>query len=330
MTLRVLSLREPRPSEVEPVLTAARAELSSQAEALSEFATRLDAEFCRALDLISGCRGRVAVCGVGKSGLIGRKLAATFTCSGTPSFFLHPADAAHGDLGMLTGEDVLVLISNSGGTEEIVRLLPDFLEFGMPIVALVGQRDSVLGRAATVALETRVERETCPHNFVPTTSSLVTLALGDALAVAAMRRRNVSAGDLVRFHPGGNLGKRGRRAVADVMLTHPLPLVPPDQALSDVLPTMTTGQCGLVIAVDSEGRPLGIVTDGDLRRALMRQRDLGSLSVSDVMTRDPVTVREDAELSHARERMHRLRLKALVVVDAEQRVSGVVEVFSDV
>lgn len=329
MTLRVLTLGEAQPSEPELVLAAARAELSSQAGALEELAAGLDAGFCRALDLISECRGRLAVCGVGKSGLIGRKLAATFACSGTPSFFLHPADASHGDLGMLTSEEVLLLISNSGGTGEVVRLLPEFLELGLPIIALVGQPDSALGRAATVVLETRVERETCPHNFVPTTSSLVTLALGDALAMAAMRRRNLTSCDLARFHPGGTLGKRGHRVVADVMQTHPLPLVSPGQRLTEALLTMSAGQCGLVIAVDSGGRPLGIITDGDLRRALVTKPDLRSFSVDDVMTRNPVTVRHDSRVSHARERMHRLRLKALVVVDDEGHVVGIIEVFRE-
>ena len=329
MTLRVLSLERPRVStRDEGLLEAARASLTSQADAITSLASRLDAEFCRALELVVACQGRVVVCGIGKSGLVGRKIAATLACSGTPSFFLHPGEAAHGDLGMVTSEDVVVVVSNSGETAEVVGLMPYFLECGVPIIALVGRPGSSLGRAATVVLDVSVENETCPHNLVPTTSALATLAMGDALAVAAMRMRNFSAEDFGRLHPGGALGRRLKGAVSSVMQREQLPLVAPHRSVREALLTMTSGRCGLVIVVDNAGSPVGIVTDGDLRRALQSRPEMLDLAVSEIMTAAPVTIRDDATVHEAEERMHRLRLKALIAVDSRHRVTGIVEIFS--
>jgi arabinose-5-phosphate isomerase len=229
---------------------------------------------------------------------------------------------------MLERDDLVVLISNSGATEEIVRVLPHLNELGVTLIALVRKRDTALGRAAHVAIETGVEQESCPHDFVPTTSALVTMALGDALAMAAMRARKITADDLLRWHPGGMLGKRRSGSVSDAMQRVPLPLVPPDMSLADALLAMTAGRMGLVIAVSGAGEPLGIVTDGDLRRTLVGAgAAMTGLQVADVMTSNPVTIRQDASLREAHERMHRLRLKALVVVDADNRVTGVIEVY---
>jgi arabinose-5-phosphate isomerase len=317
-----------RPDSEQSVLAEARDSLSSQAQALTRAAAGLDSAFVQALQLILECSGRVVVCGIGKSGLIARKLVATFNCSGTRSFFLHPAEASHGDFGMLEREDIVVLISHSGGTEEIVRVLPYLNELSVPLIALVARRDSVVGRAAHVVIETGVEQESCPHDIVPTTSALVTMALGDALAMAAMRARQITADDLLRWHPGGMLGKRRSGSIRDAMQREPLPLVAPDMPLSDALLAMTAGRMGLVIAVGETGEPLGIVTDGDLRRTLVgADAVLTGLCVADVMTAKPVTIREDASLREAHDRMHRLRLKALVVVDADNRVTGVIEVY---
>ncbi len=329
MTLRVVPLETVPVARPDiGVLDTARASILNQASALNKLASRIDDEFCRALGHVLDCAGRVVVSGMGKSGLVGRKIAATLNCSGTPSVFLHPGEAAHGDLGMVTAMDLLIVISNSGETTELVKLLPYFLELGIPIVALVGQRSSSIGRAATVVLDTSVDRETCPHNLVPTTSALVTLAIGDALAMSAMVQRGFTAKDFGRFHPGGALGSQLLNRVADVMQTQQLPLLPATTLLGDALLPMSSGRCGLVIVTDDYQCPLGIVTDGDLRRALQQDAQALQRPISEFMTRKPVTVREDATIREAQERMHRLRLKALVVVDAKQRVVGVIEIFN--
>jgi arabinose-5-phosphate isomerase len=309
-------------------LPFARAALTSQADALRQLALRLDEDFSRAVQLLVACTGQVVVCGMGKSGLIGRKLSATLNCTGTRSFFLHPAEARHGDLARVSENDVVLLISNSGGTEEVVSLLPHFEELGLPMIALVGNRDSVLGRTSTVALSTHVERETCPHNFVPTTSALVSLGLGDALAMAAMNERGLTSDELLRCHPGGALGKRKTGRVRDKMLSDRLPLVSPQTGLLEALRVLTDGGCGLVVAVNKNREPLGIITDGDVRRVLSSMGGaVDKLTVAELMTHDPVTIGEDEHLDKAREKMHKLRLKALVVVNHLRRVAGVIEVF---
>jgi arabinose-5-phosphate isomerase len=329
MSLQVVSLKGTSPrsaSSDHSVLAAARRALSSQSEALTRAAVGLDDGFVQALRLILECSGVVVVCGIGKSGLIARKLVATFNCSGTRSIFLHPAEASHGDFGSLGRDDVVVLISHSGGTEEVVRVLPHLNELGVSMIALVGKRDSALGRAAHVTIETCVEQESCPHGFVPTTSALVTMALGDALAVAAMRGRNVTTDDLLRWHPGGTLGKRG--SVREAMQRDPLPLVSPETPLAEALLAMTAGRMGLVIAVDAAGEPLGIVTDGDVRRTVVAaDGNLPSYRVADVMTPRPISIHQNTSLREAHERMQRLRLKALVVVDDRNYVTGVIEVY---
>jgi arabinose-5-phosphate isomerase len=329
MTLSLVP-RERRELEAdEAILATAREALSTQALALGRVASRLDAQFCRALDRILECRGRVIVCGMGKSGLIGRKLAATFSCSGTPSSFLHAAEASHGDLGMVTADDVMMLVSNSGHTDEVRWLLPYFAELGVPIISLVGDPASPVARAADVLLDVSVDQEMCPHNLMATTSALATLAIGDALAVAAMRKREFSAEDFARFHPGGALGRRLNRRVGDVMKSRELPVASPDVSVREALLTMSAGRCGLVVFVNETRNPVGIITDGDLRRGLQASADLLALPAAGVMTPSPVTIREDASVQEATERMHRLRIKALVVVDAGNRVVGVVDIFDD-
>lgn len=311
-------------------LEIARAALRDQADALQRMAVRINADFSAALHMILGCKGRVVVCGMGKSGLIGRKIAATLSSTGTPAFFLHPGDAVHGDLGMVTVKDVILLISNSGQTDEMVWLLPFFREVGVPIIALVGRVDSVVGRAADVVLDISVERETCPHNLAPTTSALSTMAMGDALAVAAMRARRFTPDDFARFHPGGTLGRRLTRRVRDVMKFLELPLASEDMLTDEAVLVMNAGGCGLVVIVDADRQPIGIVTDGDLRRALQHPQGLLGTRLSEIMTRNPVTIRETATYKEAQERMHRLRLKALIAVDEANHVTGVVEIFDDV
>lgn len=319
----------PRTELDDDVLARARDALSTQASALGHVAQRLDEQFCRALGLILACEGRVVVCGVGKSGIIGRKLAATFSCSGTPSYFLHAGEASHGDLGAVTASDVVVLLSNSGATDELVSLLPHFTELGASIIAIVGDPQSPVARAADAVLDISVGREMCPHNLVVTTSALATLAMGDVLAVVAMEQRGFTPKDFARLHPRGALGRRLLSRVSDVMKTGTLPLTSPGVRVREALLTMSSGRCGLVVMVDEANHPLGIITDGDLRRGLQGIPEYLELTAAEVMTAPPVTILASATAHEARERMHRLRIKALVVVDDENRVVGVVDIFND-
>jgi arabinose-5-phosphate isomerase len=326
--LRVVTTKtKPATDPLEGVLSAVRESLVTQAEAVAKLATRIGDDFLTALHLIVACKGRLIVCGIGKSGLIGRKVAATFACSGTPSFFLHPAEAAHGDLGMITGQDVMLLISNSGETGEIVRLLPFLQEQNIPLISLVGRADSTMARASDAVLDISADREACPHNLVPTTSAMTTLGMGDALAMAAMRVREFSPDDFGRFHPGGTLGRRLNSRVRDIMQSNPLPLVLESTPVSEMLMSMTGGRCGLVVVTNEQRQLRGIVTDGDLRRALQSNKDLLNRKVSDIMTTQPVAIHDSALVRDADERMRRLRIKALVVVNDDNQVCGIVEIF---
>ena len=321
-----VSRAESQPSET--VLADGRAVLELESAALAQIASRLDGNFCKAVNLIAAGHGHVVVTGVGKSGHVGRKIAATLSSTGTPSLFLHGAEAAHGDLGVVTAGDILLLLSNSGEVDELKRIVPALREREIPIIALVGRRESALARWADVVLEVAVEREACPHNLVPTTSAVAALAVGDALAIALMRRRGFSSADFAALHPGGPLGRGLIGRVSDAMRKTNLPLVGPDESVGDSLVTMTRGCCGMAIVVDQDQRLLGVFTDGDLRRALQRRRDLRQLPISEIMTSDPVTIPEDAGLIEAQGRMQRLKLQALIVLDAQNRVSGVIQIFN--
>jgi len=321
-----LRRRQVLDSVTQELMVEARKGLELQADALAKLTERLDASFVRALDILARCRGRIVVCGIGKSGLIGRKLASTFACTGSPSAFLHPAEALHGDLGMLTADDVVLFVCYSGETPEIMRLLPYMHSVAVPSIALVGVVDSTLGRFADVAIDVSVEREACPLNLAPTTSALASLAMGDALALSLMRLRGFSPEDFARFHPGGALGRRFTR-VCDVMYKDELPFVLPTTTVGEALLVMSHGRRGLAIVVDESDELRGIVTDGDLRRALARKPNLLDRAISEIMTPTPVTIPENAPVAEAEERMQSLRLKALIVLNAEGRVSGVIEVF---
>ena len=308
------------------LMAEARKGLELQAAAVARLTQRLDAGFAKALDILSRCRGRIVVCGIGKSGLIGRKLASTFACTGSPSSFLHPAEALHGDLGMLTADDVVLFVCYSGETPEVMRLLPYMRSVAVPSIALVGVVNSTLGRFADVAIDVSVEREACPLNLAPTTSALASLAMGDALALSLMRLRGFSSEDFARFHPGGSLGRRFMRVV-DVMHKEELPFVLPTTTVGEALLVMSHGRRGLAIVLDESDELCGVVTDGDLRRALTCKGNLLEREVSEIMTRTPVTVLESVPVAEAEERMQSRRLKALIVLNAEGRVSGVIEVF---
>jgi arabinose-5-phosphate isomerase len=309
------------------ILGDAQELLRRQAATLKDMADGLGASFPIAVTTILARPGRVVVCGMGKSGLIGRKIAATLSSTGTPAFFLHASEALHGDLGMVTPEDTVLMISHSGETDEVLRLLPALRDMGVPVIGMAGNPNSTLARKANVVLDISVESEACPLNLAPTTSTLVTLALGDALAVTLSQMRGFQAGDFARCHPGGALGRRLCTRVEDVMRTENLPIVRPEQAMRDVVMTMTEGRCGTAIVLDGD-QLRGVITDGDLRRAFQKHNDCMSMRASDVMTSAPVVIRQDATLADAEELMRTRRIKVLVAVNQSGKVRGVVEIYS--
>lgn len=265
------------------------------------------------------------VCGMGKSGLIGKKMVATFASTGTPSFFLHPAEAFHGDLGMLKPVDVLILISYSGETEEVIKLIPSLQSFGNQIIAMAGNGKSTLAKHADIWLDVSVEREVCPNNLAPTTSTLATMAMGDTLAVALIEAIQFKAMDFARYHPGGSLGRKLLTRVKDVMHS-PAPAVSPHTSFHDCLMVMTQSRLGMAIVMD-QGKLVGIVTDGDLRRALLENEGVIRKPVSEFMTANPHTINDGAQLSEAEIYMQDNKIRALAVTSDDGEVLGVVEIF---
>ncbi|NND89527.1 MAG: KpsF/GutQ family sugar-phosphate isomerase [Granulosicoccus sp.] len=306
--------------------------LTIQSTALSSIASRLGAEFDDAVRLILGCKGRVIVSGMGKSGIVGKKIAATFASTGTPSFYVHPGEAIHGDLGMITADDLIVMISYSGETEEVVKLMPSLEYFGNKIIAMVGADNTTVGRQADVTLRVDIEREVCPNNLAPTTSALAIMALGDALAVCLIRARDFKPSDFAQFHPGGMLGRRLLSRVADTMITENLPLIGPEETVRDAIFCMTSGRLGLAIIVEGD-RLLGILTDGDLRRALIMDPTMLDKRVRDFMTPVPVTIAADAMVSDAEILMRKYKIRALIVTGVregeEDQVCGLLEIFAN-
>jgi len=306
--------------------------LSMQSSALSTVASRLGGEFDEAVSLILGCKGRVIVSGMGKSGIVGKKIAATFASTGTPSFYVHPGEAIHGDLGMITTDDLIVLISYSGETEEVVKMIPSLKYFGNKIIGMVGSDSTTLGTQADVTLRVDVEREVCPNNLAPTTSALAIMALGDALAVCLIRARDFKPSDFAQFHPGGMLGRRLLSRVSDTMIVDNLPLIGPEESVREAIFCMTSGRLGLAIIVEND-RLLGILTDGDLRRALIMDPTMLDKRVRDFMTPVPVTISADAMVTDAEILMRKYKIRALIVTSAregeEDQVCGLLEIFAN-
>ncbi|HUN90616.1 MAG TPA: KpsF/GutQ family sugar-phosphate isomerase [Burkholderiaceae bacterium] len=304
-------------------LALAREVIAAESQAIAGLADRLDESFLRAIDLILGCRGRVVVSGVGKSGHIARKIAATFASTGTPALFVHAAEAAHGDLGMVTPADVLVALSYSGESDELMTIVPIVKREGTPMIVISGAADSSLARHADVHLDCRVDREACPLNLAPTSSTAAMLALGDALAIACLDARGFGPQDFARSHPGGALGRRLLTRVADVMRTGAaVPTVPLGATVIDAVHVISQRQLGMTAIVAADGRLAGIFTDGDLRRLLERGGDVRATPVADVMTREPLTIGADALAAEAAQLLDRGRKSQLLVVDAQRRVVG--------
>jgi len=293
----------------------ARRVLKIEAEAIQALADRLGPEFVQALDLLLACPGKVAVTGIGKSGIIGRKLASTLASTGTPAFFLHAAEGVHGDIGMLTEHDLVLVVSNSGETEEIVRLLPVFKRLSLKLIALVGRKSSTLAKAADVALDASVQEEACPLNLAPTASTTAALALGDALALALLERRGFQAEDFARLHPSGALGRRLLLRVSDLMHTGAaIPAVPASAPLRQVIVEISGKLLGHTAVVE-EGKLLGVISDGDLRRALERDRDFLQRTAGEIMTRKPKFVLPQELAASALDKMERHAITGLLVCD---------------
>lgn len=307
-------------------LQIAQQTLDTEIEALKAMRARLDGRISQAVDLVLEMRGRVVVVGMGKSGIIGQKIAATLASTGTPAFFVHPGEAFHGDLGMIKPIDVALLISNSGETEEVLRILP-FLEYQQnKIVAMTGKMDSTLATHADVVLDVGVEREACKNNLAPTCSTTNTLAMGDALAVALTVQRGFQPEDFARFHPGGSLGRRLLTRVCDVMQKGKLPVCAPDASFRDVVNAITYGRMGLTLVMENAVLR-GIITDGDLRRAFESQGDVNALKAEQMMSVNPLTIAAQTRVAEAEAFMLEKEVGALVVQDAEGKTVGVLQIY---
>ena len=297
--------------------------LSLESRALGQLADRLDARFSRACELLLACEGRVIVVGMGKSGHIGGKIAATLASTGTPAFFVHPGEASHGDLGMITPGDLVIAISNSGETPEILALLPIIKRMGIPLIAMTGQAASTLGNTAVECLDTSVDKEACPHNLAPTASTTATLGMGDALAVAVLKSRGFSRDDFARSHPGGTLGRRLLIYVRDVMHTHDdMPLVTSGSQLTTALEEMSAKGLGMTGIVNAEGHLIGIYTDGDVRRSINQSIDVQTTVIDQVMVSDPRSTPADPQAAEVVQLMRQHSINGLFAVDPEQRPIG--------
>ena len=313
----------PQPTPPEHLLLLARQVLDIEADALRALSDRLDTGFVDAVQLILACSGRVVVSGMGKSGHVGGKIAATLASTGTPAFFMHPGEASHGDLGMIAHDDVVLALSNSGESNEIVSIVPLIKRRGAKLIAMTGNPDSTLARESDAHLNASVDKEACPLNLAPTASTTAALALGDALAVALLDARGFSADDFARTHPGGSLGRRLLVHVRDVMHSgDALPKVDHEATLKAALFEMTQKGLGMTAVVDAAGKVAGLFTDGDLRRALEHALDLQHAEIADLMTPNPKTIRADELAVAAVEKMETLKINGLLVVDEDNTLVG--------
>lgn len=301
--------------------------LQIEAQTLIESAKNIDDVFDKAVEMVLACKGKLIVTGVGKSGLIGAKMAATFASTGTPSFFLHPTEALHGDLGMIGKDDVVLAISYSGESEELSSILPHIKRFGTPIIGMTRDKDSTLGSYSDLVIDVVVQKEACPLNIAPTSSTTLTLALGDALAVCLMKAKNFQKSDFASFHPGGALGKKLFVKVKDLMRTKDLPLIGAQTKVKDAIVKISEGRLGTVLVVDEQQRLLALVSDGDIRRALMSRDFSLEESVLKYATLNPKTIEDENLLaSEALVMIEEKKIQLLVVTDSQKRVQGVLHI----
>ena len=302
--------------------------IRDEAQAVLDLIPKLDEQFDRAVELIYRCHGKVIVTGVGKSGQIGAKIAATLASTGTPSFFINPLDVFHGDLGVMTRDDVVLAISNSGQTDELLRFIPMVLHMQVPIIGMSGNSDSLLAKYSTIHLNVHVEKEACPLNLAPTSSTTAQLVMGDALAIALMEKRNFKPKDFAQFHPGGELGRRLLTTAGDVMRSDDLPVIPKEMHLGEAIIHVSKGKLGLGVSLE-DGKIAGLITDGDIRRAMERwQADFFNHTVDDIMTRQPKTVLPTTKITEVQRIMQQHKIHTVLVGDQERHLLGVVDHYS--
>lgn len=303
--------------------------LRDEAQAILNLIPQLDENFEKAVELMYHCHGKVIVTGVGKSGNIGAKIAATLASTGTPAFFINPLDAYHGDLGAMTSEDVVLALSNSGQTDELLRFIPILLHMHVPIIGMSRNPESLLAKYSTVHVKVYVEHEACPLNLAPTSSTTAALAMGDALAIALMKVRDFKPRDFAQFHPGGELGKRLLTTAEDVMRTDDLPFIPQEMHLGEAIIEVSRGKLGLGVALNSDKTLAGIITDGDIRRAMQKwQAEFFDHTVADIMTREPKTVLPNIKVSEIQRIMHTFKIHSVLVCDKDKHLLGIVDSYA--
>ena len=302
--------------------------LQEEAEAIFDLIPQLDDEFIKAVELMYQCRGKVIVTGVGKSGNVGAKIAATLASTGTPAFFVNPLDVYHGDLGVITHDDIVLALSNSGQTDELLRFIPIVLHMNVPIISMSGNSQSLLAKYSNAHIRVKVKKEACPLNLAPTSSTTAMLAMGDALAIALMQVRNFQPQDFAHFHPGGELGKRLLTTANDVMRTNDLPIIPKEMHLGEAIIHVSKGKLGLGVSLEDD-KVIGLITDGDIRRAMEKwQAQFSDKTVNDIMTRAPKTVLPNTKITEIQRIMHQYKIHTVLVVDSEKHLLGVVDHYS--
>ncbi len=302
--------------------------IKDEANAVLDLIPQLDEQFDEAVELMYNCKGKVIVTGVGKSGHIGAKIAATLSSTGTPAFYINPLDVFHGDLGVMTKDDVVIAMSNSGQTDELLRFIPMVLHMNIPIIGMSGNPESLLAKYSNVHIKVHVEKEACPLNLAPTSSTTAALVIGDALAVALMEKRNFKPQDFAQFHPGGELGKRLLTTAADVMRSDDLPIIPENMHLGEAIIEVSRGKLGLGVTIDND-RVIGLITDGDIRRAMEKwQAEFFNHTVGDIMTRNPKSVSPTTKISQIQAIMQKHKIHTVLVVDDEKHLMGIVDHYS--
>lgn len=300
--------------------------LREEAEAILDQIALLDDNFEKAVDLMYHCEGKIIVTGVGKSGHVGAKIAATLASTGTPAFYINPLDVYHGDLGVMTDKDVVLALSNSGQTDELLRFIPMVLHMNVPIISMTGNPQSLLAKYSNYHITVKVKKEACPLNLAPTSSTTAALAMGDALAIALMQVRHFKPRDFAQFHPGGELGKRLLTTAEDVMKKEDLPIIPKDMHLGEAIIHVSKGKLGLGVSVDKENRVIGLITDGDIRRAMEKwQAEFFNKTVSDIMTKSPKHVAPTTKITEIQHIMHQYKVHTVLVMDDEKHLLGIVD-----
>nr|MBP7472221.1 KpsF/GutQ family sugar-phosphate isomerase [Prevotella sp.] len=303
--------------------------LKDEANAVLDLVPQLDDNFDKAVKMMYSCHGKIIVTGVGKSGNIGAKIAATLASTGTPAFFINPLDVYHGDLGVMTSDDVVLALSNSGQTDELLRFIPMVLHMNVPIISMTSNPDSLLAKYSNVHIKVKVSKEACPLNLAPTSSTTAVLAMGDALAVALMEVRDFKPRDFAQFHPGGELGKRLLTTAEDVMRSDDLPIIPKEMHLGEAIIAVSKAQLGMGVSLDDNRKVIGLITDGDIRRAMERwQAKFFDHTVSDIMTKTPKMVSPATKLSEIQRIMHKNKIHSVLVTDEGSHLLGIVDSYS--